>query len=291
MESIALTVGGVARRYLLHRPPASPGPLPLVVMLHGTGGSAAFAADETGWANFADRERFLVAFPDGLPVKPTSPPSFLTNPQRWNDGSARPTDGDPLHTDADDVSFLDAVIDDAVSRGADRRRVYLCGFSNGAAMTFRYAAERGDRLAAIAPVAGYCHRPGPLVRAVPTLYVVGDSDLLIPLGGGPVRVPWKRQPVVRPVLSDVLADWAEALGCEPTPRTVSANDGVTEMGYPGPVEFRAVVVEGLGHHWPGGKGQFNVRLAGPPSARLNGNERVWAFFSRCNAASGVTPGS
>ena len=76
-------------------------PRPLVVMLHGTGGSAEFAAEETRWAEFAAEHDFLVAFPDALPVDPARPPSFLSNPKRWNDGSTRP--GDPFHSDPDDV--------------------------------------------------------------------------------------------------------------------------------------------------------------------------------------------
>lgn len=279
MEPITLTVGGFARRYLLYRPAGRRPPQPLVVMLHGTGGSAAFAADETGWAGLADRAGFLVAFPDGLPVFPSQPPRFLTNPQRWNDGGTTPAD--PFHTDTNDVAFLDAVVDDAVGRGADPGRVYLTGFSNGAGMAFRYAAERGERLAAVAPVAGYCHLPDDgLPHPVPTLYVVGDSDRLIPLGGGPVRVPWGDRTVTRPPVADVLGGWAVALGCDRPAGLQAGADGVAETVFPGPVEFRAVVVGGLGHHWPGGKGQFNPRIAGPPSDRLNGNERLWAFFER-----------
>jgi len=94
--------------------------------------------------------------PDGLPVDPARPPSFLTNPKRWNDGSTRP--GDPVHSDPDDVAFLDAVIAHAIAHGqADAHRIYLTGFSNGAAMAFRYAAERPGTLAAVALLAGYCH--------------------------------------------------------------------------------------------------------------------------------------
>ena len=74
------------------------------MMLHGAGGSAEFAADETGWSELADRERFAVVYPEGFAVRPERPPKFLTNPQEWNDGSGR-----GRH---DDVGFLLAVLDD-----------------------------------------------------------------------------------------------------------------------------------------------------------------------------------
>ena len=78
----------------------------------------------------------------------------------------------------------------------------------------------------------------------------------------------------------MLDRWRRALGCgEPT--VVSHDKGVEEVRYTpgaGSVEFLAYMVEGLGHHWPGGKGRFNPRIAGPPSDRVNGTELVWEFF-------------
>ena len=279
MEPVTL---GSGRSYLLFRPQVA-GPVPLVLMLHGTGGSAAFAADETGLAAFAAAEGFAVAFPDGLPVKPHEPARFLTNPQRWNDGSTR--HGDLLHSDTDDVGYLTEVVFDAIQRAnADPARVYLTGFSNGAGMAFRFAAERAELLAAVAPLAGYCHLPEPRpIRPVPTLYIVGDSDLLIPLHGGTVRLPWGNRTEVRPPVSDTLAKWATAIGCRAKPEE-SLEDRMVRAVFPPlsrfALEFAAVVVHGLGHHWPGGKGQFNPRLGGPTSDRLDGNREIWSFFRR-----------
>jgi len=180
----------------------------------------------------------------------------------------------------DDLAFLSAVFDDATSRArADPRRLYLTGFSNGAAMAFRAAAELSDRIAAVAPVAGYCRvsdsfRPA---RPVPTLYLIGAADPLVPVRGGAVRSPWKHRLVRRPPVAESLSRWARVLGCSPDPVEEVDAGGVRTDVYPGPVPFRAVTVEGLGHHWPGGKGQLNPRVAGPPSDRLNGVAAVWAF--------------
>jgi polyhydroxybutyrate depolymerase len=252
MEPLAVQ----GRTGLLVRPPGSPPPggWPVVLFLHGTGGTAAWAAADTGWPAAAERFGFLLALPDGLPPNPAKPPKFLTNPPRWNDGSTRP--GDRLHADADDVEFLTAVLDHLVeAEGADLRRAFVCGFSNGAGMAFRLAAERADRVAAVAPVAGYCSATGRASRPVPAFYLVGDADPLVPLAGGPVRLPWGGT-VVRPAVSATLARWAEVSG-----RPAAAE-----------------VVPGLGHHWPGGKGMLGEQLGGPVGGPVDGVGRVWAFF-------------
>lgn len=277
MDRITLTTDGPPRHYALHAPGHGAGPRPLVLFLHGAGGTAAWADDETGWSGLAEREGFVLALPEALPPDQTRPPKFLTNPARWNDGS-RGMIGDP--STADDVRFLAAVIDDVSSRTAiDLRRVYLGGFSNGAGMTFRAAAELADRFAAIAPVAGYCRVTDPKpARPVPTLYIVGTIDPIIPLRGGEVRSPWRHRLVRRPAVAETLERWAAAIGCDPIPRLESDADGVRTEVYPGPVEFRAVTIDGLGHHWPGGKGMLNHKIAGPPSDKMDATAAVWEFF-------------
>ena len=82
----------------------------------------------------ADRERFLVAYPDGLDG-------------RWNTVLC-------CH-DTDDTGFVRALVDHARRRwGADPDRVYATGASNCAAMSYRLAAALPGVFAAIAPVSG-----------------------------------------------------------------------------------------------------------------------------------------
>ena len=245
-------------------------------MLHGTGGSGLLAIEETGLADFARRAGFAVAFPEGLPVNPDLPAKFLSNPQRWNDGCTGP--GDKLHTANDDVGFLEAVIGDAVERaGADANRVYLTGFSNGAGMAFRFAADRTDVIRAVAPVAGHCWIDNPKpTRPIPTLFLIGDCDPLIPLHDGPVNLPWFPQPVHRPGIGQSLAKWAVALGYDPPAKLIADAGGIREEEY-GP-SFRTITIDGLGHHWPGGKGLLNPRIGGSPSNLLNANEVICDFF-------------
>ena len=297
MDRITLATADGPRECLLFMPPGAVRP-PLVVFLHGTGGTAQWADDETGWSALAAREGFALALPEGLPPHPDQPPKFLLNPRRWNDGSetrsAEPgtrsedqssvsgVPGSALRVPrTDDVAFLRAVIADAVKRAnADPSRVYLSGFSNGAGMAFRAAAGLADVLAAVAPVAGYNRVPEGErpARPVPTLYVIGTADPLVPPRGGEVRSPWLHRLVRRPPVADGLDRWAGLIGCATPSEVVAEADGLREEVYPGPVPFRVLTIDGLGHHWPGGQGRLNHRLAGPPSDRWDATAGVWEWF-------------
>jgi polyhydroxybutyrate depolymerase len=274
VDRIGADFGGFRREWLLW---AAPEGAPLVVFLTGTGGTALWADGETGWSELAAREGFALVIPEALPPNPAAPPTFLTNPPRWNDGSPQSFEG----PQPDDVAFLTTVIDDTVNRlKLDPRCVFVTGFSNGAGMAFRFASERAERITALAPVAGYCWQQNPTPsQPVPTLYTVGTADLLIPIRGGEVQLPWNNRLVRRPPVTETLERWAVAIGCAPLPVLQRDDKTVRVDRYPGSVPFDAVTIEGLGHHWPGGKAQLNPRMVGPPSNAVNATEMIWAFFS------------
>lgn len=272
--TITLTIGGIERHYLLHVPERHSGSLAAILMLHGAGGSAAWARDETRWNETADKHSFAVAYPDGLAVDPSKPSGFLDNPRVWNAGAGP---GLVVNRGPDDVAFLAAVIADLPRQAPiDPNRVFTTGFSNGAAMSFQFASQRPDLVTAIAPVAGFCPRVAPVARPVPTLYIVGDSDPLVPIHGGEVVSPWSGKIDVRPPLAESLSRWATALGVEQQPIESRERDGVRVDEYA--ANFRVVTIAELGHHWPGGRGRLLRRLAGKPSNRVYANEMIWDFF-------------
>lgn len=272
--SKTLSIGGVDRRYLLHAPDAGLEPMPAILVLHGAGGSAAWARDETRWNDSADKHGFVVAYPEGLAVDPAKPSGFLDNPKVWNAGAGP---GLVVNRGPDDVAFLAAAIADLQRHAPiDPNRVFVTGFSNGAAMTFQFASQRPDLVAAIAPVAGFCPKVAPIARPVPTLYIVGDADPLVPIHGGEVVSPWSGKIDVRPPLVESLFRWSTALGIAPRPIESRERDGVRVDEYA--ADFRVVTIAELGHHWPGGRGRLLRRLAGKPSNRVNANEMIWDFF-------------
>ena len=64
--------GGVQRHYRLHVPVGynTQKPVPLVLMLHGRGGNGKGFEQLTGMSAVADKETFLVAYPDALGKPP-----------------------------------------------------------------------------------------------------------------------------------------------------------------------------------------------------------------------------
>src|SRR5690349_10772024 len=130
--------GGLTRTYTLCVPAGIvPGrSLPLVLAFHGGGGDGAGMQRLTHFNDIAQRERFLVAYPDGIR-------------RHWNDGRHLEAAG------VDDVAFVKALLDDVASfQPLDQQRVYATGMSNGGIFTHYLATKLGERLAAVAPVAG-----------------------------------------------------------------------------------------------------------------------------------------
>jgi polyhydroxybutyrate depolymerase len=276
------------RFYHLHEPPGHDGrtPLPLLLFLHGAGGTAAWALDETRWPQTADREGFFLLTPEATRADPKRPAGFLHNPQVWNDGAPA---GQVGHIDVDDVGFIAALLDEVLANWPiDARRVFVTGFSNGAALTFRLGAELSERFAALAPVSGVCwlDQPQP-VRSLPTLYLIGDADPLVPLDGGTVVNLWGDGPMVRPPVWETIRKWCDALGCPATPALVEVHDeGQRRLYRPGrdSSEMCVWLLAGHGHHWPGGRGQLSRRLFGAPARGFSANERIWSFFKQTLAS-------
>jgi polyhydroxybutyrate depolymerase len=279
--SHTLESGGLERHYLVHAPAGhAPDKMPLVVLLHGAGGTADWTLEETDMATKADRAGFLLAVPDATRADPSRPAGFLENPQVWNDNGGHGLLGASA---ADDVGFIRAMLDHIENVfSVDRKRVYVTGFSNGACMTFCLGNELSERFAALAPVSGSLRLkdPHPAI-ARPTIYIVGSADPLMPLEGGTVRSPWDGRVFRRAPAVETFRRWAIALGCPPEPISQRVENGVHISRY-GPGRdgacLVAYVIDGLGHHWPGGRGRLNRRFAGSPSDRVSANDLIWDFF-------------
>jgi len=278
-----LTFDGRERHYIVHVPDGiEPGnAAPLVLALHGGGGTGDRTDDLMKLTPVADKERFVVAFPDGIG-------------KNWNDGR---TDGvsEAHEKHIDDVGFLRALIDELSTKlSIDPKRVFAMGVSNGAMMSGRLACDLSDRIAAVGLVVGTgpaglsdtC-KPG---RPVPFLAFNGTKDPLVPYGGGtiPAFVPWKDHGVVISV-AELRSIWLKNNGCSTTPNVselpdLDPGDGtrVVREAY-GSCKAGADVVfyrvEGGGHTWPGGRQYLPERIIGKTNRDVSASEVIWRFFA------------
>ncbi|MGL5909934.1 MAG: alpha/beta hydrolase family esterase, partial [Phycicoccus sp.] len=134
------------RTWLTYVPPTLQRRAPVVLVLHGGGGSALSSATDYPlgrWQQVAAGRAggMVVVYADGL----AGPDGRTT----WND--CRP---DAAERPLDDVAFLVALADRVVARyDADRDQVHVVGVSNGGMMALRLAAERPDVVAGAGVVA------------------------------------------------------------------------------------------------------------------------------------------
>jgi len=280
----ALAHGGAERSYVLHvPPPTSSDPLPLVLAFHGGGGNAPGFQRYAGLDALADRDGFLVAYPNG------SNRVFEGRLLTWNAGECC---GFAAETGVDDVGFTLAVIDDVARHGAlDRSRVYATGHSNGAMMAYRLAAEASERVAAIAPVAGAMalEQFAP-TRAVPVLHIHSVDDPRALYAGG-VTETLGRAISHHPAEAE-LERWRERDGCPRAPTVLERRSWQTAGGAEhsatllawqpctGGSEVRLWKLTGAGHGWPGADPVLPERIMGPRSDVISAADEVWAFLRR-----------
>ena len=283
-----LQVARQMREYYLHVPEGVSGTnAPLLIVLHGAGGNGRQAVRRYGWEKKADAERFVVAGPDAWRRQPDKPADFRSNPRFWNDAARRGASGVP---DSDDIGLIVALIDTlAHQHGIDRRRVYVTGFSSGAGMAQRAAAELADKLAAVASVAGIVTPTQDTpARAVPFFYISGDADPLNPVKGGEVDLMLWGVRYQKTSHAAILDRWRDLDGCPAEEqRETTVPDVVVRLWSPckDGSEVRYALVRGHGHHWPGeGGAGLPEGLVGPRSQALNATDAVWRFLSRFTRA-------
>jgi polyhydroxybutyrate depolymerase len=264
-RDLTLKVGKDDRAFRLHVPPNGSGPRPLVLALHGAASNGKQTEALTGLTSLADQKNFVVAYPDGE--------NRIW--RYWNVGEGRK-----------DFQFISDLMDALVKAGAaDPRRIYLTGISNGAYFSHALAIEYGDRVAAIAPVAGTILRPVSRLarpkRAVPVCAWHGTDDAVVGYDGSDF--------ISRREMSlsaeDSVKWWAEKNGGAKEPKiepleNKSADDGTTVERWtfagPAPVVFYKIL--GGGHTWPG-MPAGGEKLLGKVCRDVNASDVIWEFFS------------
>ena len=183
MVSHSIVVGAQpTRTYFLYTPDfgTTAGPFPLVVVMHGGGGTAMQVAASGMMNNLAQTHKFYVAYPEGTGVI-----------QTFNAGSCC---GTAKSRNIDDVLFIkNLLVDVEKSNIIDSAKIYASGFSNGAIMSHRLACEMADKFAAIIPFSGgsgefdfnltnyFACTPS---RPIPIIEFHANNDRNYPIAGG-----------------------------------------------------------------------------------------------------------
>lgn len=248
-----MTVGRVDWHYAMYKPEAAKAPLPVLIALHGRGGSGAPFVDGVGLTQLAQEKGFILIAPDAQ------------NGQ-WQD-----MDKYPLQPR--DLAFFSALLDAVPSLGGDPKRVYVTGFSNGGGMAFFLGAYFSNRIAAIgaggASVAAlgadlvYHGLPDPK-RPIPAIIFHGMADDINGYDMRTFTLP----------LPDAARWWAKRIGAGGTPRHEERANGallVDTFGSDGSPQVVLMSYRNMGHAWPSVE---------DGALHSNFNEDLWAFLSK-----------
>jgi len=240
--------------------------------LHGLGGTGEGTMKLTGFNEVADKEGFVVVYPDGL--------NRLWKCNGFSD---------------DDVNFLSSLIDYLEeSLNLDKNRIYVAGMSNGGLMCYRLATEIPDKIAAIAPVVAsmtsYQEENFSPPKAISVLIMNGTEDPIMPWNGGNIVI--KSEVKFGSVIStyDTVKFWVENNNCSSEAEIKDMEDKdpgdgakVREEIYPGGDNNTEVIlyaIEGGGHNWPGAFRYGSEERIGKTCYDIDGSEVIWEFFKR-----------
>ena len=262
----------LVRRYHIHLPSNYDvsNVFPLLIALHGRLGTGKKMIKQTCFNRIADREGFIVVYPEGFK-------------RGWADGRGI------SHADkrsVDDVAFIDRLV--KVLQGElpiDSSRIYIAGHSNGGFMAQRLAIEHPHLFAAVAVVAASVSEwlasrftPG---ETMPILFINGTADPVTPYLGG-------QQPGGARILSveDALRMWAHFNGCKEAPAVREIhelkNGPLVKVSTYGSCKKHSQVklyaIQGGGHVWPGEPEDISRSGAAKIGRGIDASEEIWKFF-------------
>jgi poly(3-hydroxybutyrate) depolymerase len=218
-QTLSLKVAGVSRTTTLHVPTSGLSKPALVFVLHGLGGDGPGMQSGTQMDKVADREKFVVAYPNAVGGT-------------WDYAGAK-----------NDYAFLKAILDTTVARyQVDRNRVYISGFSQGGGEAVYAAFNYPDVYAAVAPVSSVGSGAPTPKRPIPILLTFGTKDLYTPA-----------------TFMASVAGWIKIDSCAATPTVVrpypatNSKSVVTRLTYGKCAQGTEIVVDSIqggGHEWP-----------------------------------------
>lgn len=286
---LAAPAAAARPEYIVHAAPSLDGAVPLVVVIHGCNVTAQAQRESSGYDAVADREGFVVLYPDN------DDGAHAGGCWRWYEPSSwYRDDGDPAAL----ATMTRAVM---AKYPIDPERVYVIGMSSGGLITSNLVASYPDLFAAFGLMAGGPYRgvgclsqsvgndprtlaadardaEGDYARVLPFIVLHGDRDYTVPPSCGTAATEqWLRTDnLVASGGQDGPLSLAPARVEAGTPKAGGYPFDVEHYTDPGGCEVaQRWDIHGMEHYWSGGS---NYKVGDPrgPSA----TEASWAFFER-----------
>ncbi|MCX6163413.1 MAG: alpha/beta hydrolase-fold protein, partial [Ignavibacteriae bacterium] len=257
-----IIIDGTERTYLIHLPETGTliYNLPLIIVLHGHGGTGKQIMKESGFNKLADRDRFIVIYPDGLH-------------KAWNDGRAKSEKGKM----GDDAKFIAQLIDTIYKQySIDTSRIFATGISNGGFFSFYLAYKLSNKFLAIAPVCANIpdffkdkYTPD---NPVSLMLINGTEDPLVKYEGGKIGFKFGKSRGKSISTDETIYIFKKLNKCSDKPKVEEIPDinkddecYATKYIYSGGIKNTEVVLIKItngGHTWPGGNQYLPKTIVG-----------------------------
>jgi polyhydroxybutyrate depolymerase len=269
-----MKVDKTKRTYIKYIPANIKQGAPLLIVLHGHGGTGKMMMNHTGFNEIADREKFIVVYPDGID-------------KGWNDFRKE------INEKYDDAEFIKELIEKIhVEEKIDTSRIYATGISNGGFFSLYLANKLNGRITAIAPVTANLpeklYNIYKLEKPVSLMLINGTKDPLVPYDGGKIGFKNGKSRGNAVSTDKTISKFVSLNNCNTVPKEEQFKDTdpdddctAVKYTYTGGLNNSEVVLIKVingGHTWPGGSQYLPIFVVGNLCKDFSASEEIWNFF-------------
>jgi len=234
-QEFTMMYDDVVRKYYVYIPEGVQEQSPMLMMLHGYGGSIDSFVKSTDLKELAKRDQVILVYPEGTKALGLN---------HWNALLE--------YEDVDDIGFLSNLTTRLIEEyKVDENNVYVGGHSNGGFMAYTLACEQNNLFKAYMSVSGSMSNETWETCDIDTETNIfqfhGTDDFIVPIDGSMTELfGWGGAPKIE----DMLVYWRDLLD-NPVVTTKELSDEVEETIYQSSTDHKVVFIKatGYGHLW------------------------------------------